>query len=135
MKWIWWGMILGKLNHYVSIRAENTVCTAKKPWTNKMHVSILELRVLGRKILVVHCIMTGWSLWSVHFVCRNLLVVVVILFIKLNSTPKAQGMLWKRRRKDYKSKMIWEFAVRLGLLVMYKARATKSHQHPSPNMS
>lgn len=46
-------MILGKLNHYVSLRAENTVCTAKKPWTNKMHVSILELRVLGRKILVV----------------------------------------------------------------------------------
>lgn len=54
---------------------------------------------------------------------------------KLTSTPKAQGILWKRRRKDYKSQMIREFAVRLDLLVMYKTTAIKSHKHLSPNMS
>jgi hypothetical protein len=49
--------------------------------------------------------------------------------------PKAQGTPRKRGQRDSKSQMIWDFTVRLCLLVTSQATPTKSHQHDCPDVS
>lgn len=54
---------------------------------------------------------------------------------KKTSAPKAQGTLQKSGQRDFKSKRIREFAVRLGLLIKSEMRFLQSQQHKGPNMS
>lgn len=49
--------------------------------------------------------------------------------------PQDQGILLKRSQKDFKSQRIWEFAVRLCLLLIVEAIPIKSHKHDCPNLS